>query len=197
MDTLAFEYAFLWVIILMVFFAFLIGTHKMLQVIIATTFITLVTLWWSGFISFLSYWIIKQNTLMVFGFWPSEIVAFLQSAELTTNLMLFMGLLIYTIQYTTLWVGTSNNILHSRLIQFVLPPVAIFNTIISLSVSILGINIFSLTFLASVITKFGTLSFVSYYVQYLPLFLLIQWLLTLILVFRKERRIEITTYDDI
>ena len=197
MDTLAFEYAFLWVIILMVFFAFLIGTHKMLQVIIATTFITLVTLWWSGFISFLSYWIIKQNTLMVFGFWPSEIVAFLQSAELTTNLMLFMGLLIYTIQYTTLWVGTSNNIIHSRLIQFVLPPVAIFNTIISLSVSILGINIFSLTFLASVITKFGTLSFVSYYVQYLPLFLLIQWLLTLILVFRKERRIEITTYDDI
>ena len=169
----------------------------MLQVIIATTFISLVTLWWSGFISFLSYGIIKQNTLMIFGFWPSEIVAFLQSAELTTNLMLFVGLLIYTIQYTSLWIGSSNSILHSRLTQFILPPVAIFNTIISLSISVLWINIFSLTFLASVITKFGTLSFVSYFVQYLPLFLLVQGLLTLLLVFRKERRIEITTYDDI
>ena len=196
MDTLAFEYAFLWVLILMVFFAFLIGTHKMLQVIISTTFITLVTLWWSGFLSFFSYSIIQQWTLSLFGFWPSEIVIFIQSAELTTNLLIFVWLLIYTIQYTTLWGDMISNALHSKLTQIILPPIAILNTIVSLSIAILWINVFSLSFLAGVLEKFWTQSFVYYFVQYLPLLLVLQWIVTLLLMFRKEKKLEIS-YDDI
>lgn len=168
----------------------------MLQVIISTTFITLVALGWSGFLSFLSYSIIQQGTLTIFGFWPTEIVGLLQSAELTTNLLIFVWLLIYTIQYTTLSGDLTHNALQSRLIQLILPPIAIFNTIVSLSVAILWINVFSLSFLAGVLEKFWTQSFVYYYVQYLPLLLLVQGLITLLLMFRKEKRIEIS-YDDI
>ena len=196
MDTIAFEYGFLGVIILMVFFAFLIGTHKMLQVIVATTCITLVTLWWSGSLSFLSYSIAQQSTANVFGFGPSDIVAFITSAELTTSLFIFVGLLIYTIQYATSAVVMSSGILQSKLVQLLLSPLAIFSMIISLTVAVLGIDVFSLSFLDSVLANFGRQSIIYKYIQYLPVGLLLQGLITLFLVFQKEKKLEIS-YDDL
>ena len=87
-------------------------------------------------------------------------------------------------------------ILQSKLVQFLLSPLAIFSMIISLSVAVLWIKVFSLTFLQSVLTNFGAQSVISLYVQYLPLGILIQGLITLLLVFQKEKKVEIT-YDDI
>lgn len=196
MDTIAFEYGFLGIIILMIFFAFLIGTHKMLQVIVSTTCISLITLWWSWTLSYLSYTIAQQNTLEIFGFWSADIASFVQSAEITTSVLIFVGLLIYAIQYASSSVMMTWMILQSKLVQFLLSPLAIFSMIISLSVAVLWIKVFSLTFLQSVLTNFGAQSVISLYVQYLPLGILIQGLITLLLVFQKEKKVEIT-YDDI
>ena len=151
MDTIAFEYGFLWIIVLMIFFAFLIGIHKMLQVIVATTCTTLITLWWSWSLSFLSYSIAQQGTLQIFGFWSNDIVSFISSAELTTSLLIFVGLLIYTIQYSTSSIVMSSGLLQSKLLQFVRSPLAIVSMIISLTVAVLGIDVFSLSFLTYVL----------------------------------------------
>ena len=196
MDTIAFEYGFLWIIVLMIFFAFLIGIHKMLQVIVATTCTTLITLWWSWSLSFMSYSIAQQGTLQIFGFWSNDIVSFISSAELTTSLLIFVGLLIYTIQYSTSSIVMSSGLLQSKLLQFVLSPLAIFSMIISLTVAVLGIDVFSLSFLTSVLENFWSQSIIYKYIQYLPLGILLQGLITLLLVFQKEKKIEIS-YDDI
>lgn len=180
----------------MIFFAFLIGIHKMLQVIVATTCTTLITLWWSGSLSFLSYSIAQQGTLAIFGFWPSDIIAFISSAETTTSIVIFVWLLVYAIQYATSSVTMTSRILQSKLIQFLLSPLAIFSMIIALTVAVLGINIFSLSFLSSVLTNFGEQSIIYKYIQYLPLGILLQWLITLFLVFQKEKKVEVS-YDDL
>lgn len=180
----------------MIFFAFLIGTHKMLQVIIATTCITLIVLWRSGSIAFVSYSIAQQGTLEIFGFWSTAIVSFIQSAEITTSLWIYVWLLVYAIHYATPSVVMSSGIVQSKLVQFLLSPLAIFTMIISLTVAIFGIDIFSLSFLASMQAKFWWENFIYKYIQYLPLWVLVQGLIALFLLFQKEKKIELS-YDDI
>ena len=168
----------------------------MLQVIVATTCTTLITLWWSWSLSFMSYSIAQQGTLQIFGFWSNDIVSFISFFFFFTSLLIFVGFLIYIIQYFTSSIVMSSGLLQSKLLQFVLSPLAIFSMIISLTVAVLGIDVFSLSFLTSVLGNFWSQSIIYKYIQYLPLGILLQGLITLLLVFQKEKKIEIS-YDDI
>lgn len=197
MDTVAFEYGFLGIIILMVFFAFLIWTQKMLQVILATTGSTLVILWWSGTLHYFSYAISQQDNMSIFGFEATDLSYFIQSAELTTSILIFIWLLIFTIQYSSSLVNMASWISNSRLVQFLLSPLAIFSMIVSLSVAVLGIDVFSLTFLQSVVNNFGAQSIISYFVQYLPICIMLQGVAMIFLLFQKHKAVEPISYDDI
>ncbi len=196
MDSITLEYLFLGIMVLMVFFAFLIGTSKMLQVIIATTCITLVVLWWSGLITFVSNSIAQNSTLTIFWFWPQDISSFLKSARITTSIFIVWGLLAYVLQYSSPLVVSSSDTSNSKIFQLILSPLAIFTTIVTLIVAVVWIDIFSLSYLSAAQAQFWPTSFVSIILNYMPLCIFLQALLTLFIVFRKENKVKEFTYND-
>ncbi len=195
MDTVLFEYGFLWIIILLTFFSFLIWIHKMLQVIVSTSFIILVLLWRSGFLSFVWYYVAQQSDITFFSFNNTDIVSFIQSADTTTSLLIFVWLIIYAIHYANNTLHISSLLFSSKITQIFLAPLAILSMILCLSVAVVGIDIFSLQFLQKMATSFPTDSIVYRYIFFLPLGIIFQWLFTLILLFQKEK--NIWSYDEL
>jgi hypothetical protein len=195
MDTVLFEYGFLWIIILLTFFSFLIGIHKMLQVIVSTSFIILVLLWRSGFLSFVWYYVSQQSEITFFSFINTDIVNFIQSADTTTSLLIFVWLIIYAIHYANNTLHISWSLFSSKLTQVFLAPLAILSMILCLSVAVIGIDIFSLSFLQKIATSFSVDSVIYKYIFFLPLGIIFQWLFTLILLFQKEK--NISSYDEL
>ena len=195
MDTVLFEYGFLWIIILLTFFSFLIGIHKMLQVIVSTSFIVLVLLGWSGFLSFLVYYIAQTPTVTLFYFTNTDLVSFIQSADTTTSLWIFVWLIIYAIHYSNNTLHISSSLFSSKLTQVFLAPLAILSMILCLSVAVIGIDIFSLSFLQKIATSFTVDSVIYKYIFFLPLGIIFQWLFTLILLFQKED--HASSYDEL
>lgn len=190
-----FEYGFLWIIVLLTFFSFLIGIHKMLQVIVSTSFIMLIVLWWSWLLSYIAYYIAQTPSIMLFSFSNIDLVNFIQSADTTTNLLIFVWLIIYAIHYANNTLQISSSLFDSKLTQIFLSPLAILSMILCLSVSVIGIDIFSISFLQKIISSFGTDSLIYKYVFFLPLWIIFQWLFTLILLFQKEKNIP--SYDEL
>ena len=195
MDTVLFEYGFLWIIILLTFFSFLIGIHKMLQVIVSTSFIILVLLWRSGFLSFLGYYISQQSDITFFSFANTDIVNFIQSADTTTSLLVFVWLSIYAIHYANNSLHISSSLFSSKFTQVFLAPLAILSMILCLSIAVIGIDIFSLSFLQKIAISFTTDSFVYKYIFFLPLGIICQWLFTLLLLFQKDT--SSSSYDEL
>jgi hypothetical protein len=195
MDTVLFEYGFLWIIILLTFFSFLIGIHKMLQVIVSTSFIILVLLGRSGFLSFVGYYIWQQPDITFFSFSNIDIVSFIQSADTTTSLLIFVWLIIYAIHYANNTLHISSSLFSSKLTQIFLAPLAILSMILCLSVAVIGIDIFSLGFLQKIGSSFTVDSVIYKYIFFLPLGIICQWLFTLILLFQKEN--SISSYDEL
>ncbi len=190
-----FEYGFLWIIVLLTFFSFLIGIHKMLQVIVSTSFIMLIVLWWSWLLSYMAYYIAQTPSIMIFSFSNIDLVNFIQSADTTTSLLIFVGLIIYAIHYANNTLQISSSLFDSKLTQIFLSPLAILSMILCLSVSVIGIDIFSVSFLQKIISSFGTDSLIYKYVFFLPLWIIFQWLFTLILLFQKEKNMP--SYDEL
>lgn len=190
-----FEYGFLWIIVLLTFFSFLIGIHKMLQVIVSTSFIMLIVLWWSWLLSYIAYYIAQTPSIMIFSFSNIDIVNFIQSADTTTSLFIFVWLIIYAIHYANNTLQISSSLFDSKLTQIFLSPLAILSMILCLSVSVIGVDIFSISFLQKIISSFWTDSLIYKYVFFLPLGIIFQWLFTLILLFQKEKNIP--SYDEL
>lgn len=196
MDTAFFEYGLLWVIIVLTFFSFLIGVNKMLQVIVSTSFIMLIVLWWSWFLSYLWYYIALTPSITFFSFTNNDIISFVQSADAMTSLIIFLWLIIYAIHYADMTIPLSSKIFSSKFTQILLSPIAIISVVLSLSVAIIGIDVFSITFLQKIAVTFTSDSFVYHYVFFLPLGIIMQWLLTLVLLFPKHKDYP-PSYDDI
>lgn len=198
MDSVTIEYMFLWVVILLIFFAFLIWTQKMLQVIVATACISLLLLGRSGILEVASYLVREQHTLTLFWFWPENIAEFLYSAKIATSILIFWGLLTYVLQYSSPLLVSASWFFSSKFTQLLLSPFAIFSMIVTLSVAVLWIDIFSIEFLISTREQFWPLSLISLLVQYLPFALFAQGMLTLLLIFRKQKKSDHEmSYDDL
>ncbi len=195
MDTVLFEYAFVWIIILLTFFSFLIGIHKMLQVIVSTSFIILVLLWRSGFLSSLGYYIAQHSDITFFSFTNIDLVNFIQSSDTTTGLLIFVWLIIYAIHYANNTLHISSSLFSSKITQIFLAPLAILSMILCLSVAVIGIDIFSLPFLQKIATSFTVDSAIYNYIFFLPLGILAQGLFTLILLFQKQE--HVSSYDEL
>lgn len=182
---------------MMIFLAFLIGTHKMLQVIVATVFISLISLSRSGMLTILSHIIIAQGTIKIFWFWPESIALFLNSAKVTTWILIFISLLFYILQYTSISVNLNARLIDSKLFQLILAPIAILTMLLSFSVAVLWIDLFSLTFLDLVQERFWKGGFLYIYIQYLPIGLLLHALLWVFLLFPKTYTRKTTiNYDE-
>lgn len=167
----------------------------MLQVIVSTSFIILILLWWSWFLSYLGYYIAQTPSITLFYFSNIDLVAFLQSADTTTNLLIFVWLIIYAIHYANNTLQISSSLFQSKLTQVFLAPLAILSMVLCLSVAVIGIDIFALSFLQKIALSFSTDSLIYKYVFFLPLWLIFQWLFTLIILFQKE---SISSwYDDL
>lgn len=199
MDTIIFEYVFLWVLILLAFFSFLIGVHKMLQVIVSTSFVILILLWWSGFLNYLTNMISQSPNITLFSFSNMDLVSFIQSADTTTSIFIFIGLMVYVVHYTKHNLNIVSPFFQSKLAQVALAPLAILSMVLCLSVAVFGTDIFSLSFLQQAAIAFSTHSFVYYFVFFLPLWLLLQGFITLIILFEREKTISHSpiSYDDL
>lgn len=195
MDTAILEYGFLWIIVLLTFFSFLIGIHKMIQVIVSTSFIMLIVLWWSWLLSYVAYYISQTPSIMLFSFSNIDIVNFIQSADTTTSLFIFVWLIVYAIHYATNTLQLSSSLFDSKLTQIFLAPLAILSMVLCLSVAVIGIDIFSIAFLQKIMSSFGTNSLIYKYIFFLPLWIIFQWLFTLILLFQKEKNLP--SYDEL
>lgn len=196
MDIALLEYGLLGVIILLVFLTFAVWMHKMTQVIIAMTSSTLIILWWSGFLSFIESYIASLGEFTLFSLSQTQIVTLLESSQITINFLILAWILIYIIQYTSFSFPVGWTHLSGRTMQILFSPLAIFSMIISLSVALLWIDVLSPIFLTQVGEKFWTQHFIYYCMFYLPLGIVIQWLTTLILLFKKNVT-NVTSYDDI
>lgn len=195
MDTVIFEYGLLWVIVLLTFFSFLIGTHKMLQVIVSTSFIMLILLGWSWFLSYIGYYIAQTPTITLFYFSNIDLVNFIQSADTTTSLIIFVWLIVYAIHYANNTLQISSSLFSSKLTQVFLAPLAILSMILCLSIAIMWIDLFSIAFLQKIGSSFGVDSIIYKYIFFLPIGIIFQWLFTLILLFQKEK--NLVAYDEL
>lgn len=191
-----FQYILFGVVILLAFFVFLIGINKMFQVIVSTSFIILVVLWWSGLFVYLKYYLSVHSEIMLFSFSNISLIEFLNSADTTTNILLFVGLLIYAIHYSDTHLQPSGNMFSSKLLQVALVPIAIMSMIVGLSISVVGIDLFSLWFLQQLATNFSNNTIIFNYIFFLPVALLLQGLITLLLLFPKSTETD-WWYDEL
>jgi hypothetical protein len=83
----------------------------------------------------------------------------------------------------------------SKLTQVFLAPLAILSMILCLSVAVVGVDIFSVSFLQKIATSFTVDSAIYTYIFFLPLGVLAQGLFTLILLFQKQE--HISSYDEL
>lgn len=197
MDTVLLEYGFLGIILLLAFFSFLIGTQKMLQLIVSTSFIMLILLWRSGSLAYLAYYIGQTPAISVFSFSNLDLVQFVHNADTTTSLLIFSWLIIYAIHYSNHSFPLSSSLFSSKIAQILISPLAIMSMILCLSVAILGVNVFSLVFLQQTISSLWADNIVSKYLLFLPLCLLLQGLLTLLLLFPvPSKTTDMLEYDD-
>ena len=122
----------------------------------------------------------------------------MHSAKIATSILIFGGLLAYVLQYSAPLLVSASGFFSSKFTQLLLSPFAIFSMMVTLSVAIVGVEAFSLDFLLATRSQFGSMSLVSLLVQYLPLALLGQALLTLLLIFRKQKKSDREMdYDDL
>lgn len=171
----------------------------MLQVIVSTSFVILILLGWSGLLTYLSYMISQSPNMSLFSFSNLDIVSFIQSADTTTSICIFVGLMVYVVHYTKHNLNIVSPFFQSKLAQVALAPLAILSMVLCLSVAVIGTNIFSLAFLQETAASFSPWSFVYYFVFCLPIWLLLQGFTTLIILFERERTLSHSpiSYDDL
>jgi hypothetical protein len=187
MDIGLVEYVALWVVSLLTFFCFLIGVDKMLKIIVSISLFIVILLGRSWFLNYLNYFLMQSSDIVFFTFSHIELAVFIKSADTTTSILLFIGLLVYAVHYTSSTMDLSSALFSSKIVQqIVLVPCAIFSIILGLSVAIIGIDIFSVSTLQNIATLFSTDSLLYRYVFFLPMLLFLQWLFTLFVLFKGE-----------
>ncbi len=195
-ENLLVEYTLIAALIVLMFFAFLIGTNRMLQVIVSAGFIIVIVLWFSWWLQHLIDILRVTDSIVLFDFTHTELAYFIESASLTLRMLLTGGLLFYVLQYMR-YVGGRHSSLDSRLIQILLVPLAIISMVLSLIVAVLGTSIFAPWFIANTMALYGSTSIVSYTLWWLPWLMVAQGLITLFLVFDKKVTLSDVWYDDI
>ncbi len=196
-DTSLVGYGALWIISLLTFFCFLIGTNKMLKIIVSISLFIVILLWRSWFLNYLISFLMQSSDIVFLTFSHIELAVFIKSADTTTSILIFIWLLIYVVHHTNSWLDLSSPVFSSKIVQqLILVPCAIISIILWLSVALIGVDLFSVSFLQSIAISFSSTSLVYRYIFFLPMWLLLQWLFTLFVLFRRENTSS-TSYDDL
>lgn len=80
----------------------------------------------------------------------------------------------------------NDSLAHSKFMQLLLSPLAIISVMISLTVAVLGIDIFSWEFIMRIAQNTQSAPILSQYLLYVPLLLILQVIITMILIFPKK-----------
>lgn len=197
MDSLIVEYGVIIMIVMMWFFAVLIGIHKMLQIIVSSSFVMLMVLWRSTWLNWIAHIVGQDSSFSLWWLSHADISYAIASADITTSVLLTIGMLVYVVHYSRYTTPWSDAIIQSRVSQLLFAPFAILSMILCLVVAIFWWEIFVIDFLISMMELYGRDSILYTLISLLPLGFFIQGLITVFLIFPPERRTVVTTYDDI
>ena len=171
------------VLALLVFFCFLMGIDKMLKLILGTTVLMVVVLWWSA--------LLRTRTFFLNKLWESwtlvwieqtTLLNIVQSIDTTTSILLFVGLMIVVMSYAKLDIIFDSMYLSPQAQQLVLAPAAIISLVVGLSVSVVWIDVFDPIKLQIIASTLTTNSQVQTMIMYLPFWFMLQGCIVLSLI---------------
>ena len=178
-----FEYGLLGVLVLLGFFCFLIGLDKMVKLVLGTTILIVVVLGRSALLQTWTYFLTQMGTTRTFiGLSQPTLLMILQSIDLVSSVIIFIGAMIVIITYGRIDISLDSVSLSPHIQQLVLVPLAIVSVIIGLSVAIRGVDILNPIRMAAVASTLTTNRNIQLLIRYLPLGIIVQWLISLRLI---------------
>ena len=192
-----FEYALVAVVVLIGFFCLMIGLERMIKIVIGTSIVIVMTLWWLGTMAWLTNMLatfVQSETF--FGISYANRRAIVDSVDSTTAIMLYVGGIIIMITYSQLGVVFNTDQMGEKLYHILLVPCTIMSVIVGIAVALIGMGVFVPTTLHLIAVSMTSNIHAQATIELLPFFVFIQWLISLLLVsslgieFRKGREEE-------
>lgn len=192
-----FEYALVAIVVLIGFFCLMIGLERMIKIVVGTSIVMVITLGWLGTMTWLSTMLatfIQSDTF--FGISYANWKALVDSADSTTAVIRYVGAIIVMITYSKLAVVFNTDQMGEKMYHILLVPCTIMSVIVGIAVALLGTSIFVPAVLRVIALSVTTNVDAQSIIMLLPLFVFLQWVLSLLLVsslgieFRKGREEE-------
>lgn len=189
-----FEYALIAIIVLIGFFCLMIGLERMIKIVVGTSIVMVITLWWLGTMTWLTNVLstfVQSETF--FGISYANRRAIVDSTDSTTAIMLYVGGIIIMITYSQLGVIFNTDQMGEKMYHILLVPCTIMSVMVGIAVALIGMNVFTPPMLNLIAKSMTTNINAQAIIELLPFFVFLQWVISLLLVsslgieFRKGR----------
>ncbi len=189
-----FEYALIAIIVLIGFFCLMIGLERMIKIVVGTSIVMVITLWWLGTMTWLTNVLstfVQSETF--FGISYANRRTIVDSTDSTTAIMLYVGGIIIMITYSQLGVIFNTDQMGEKMYHILLVPCTIMSVMVGIAVALIGMNVFTPPMLNLIAKSMTTNINAQAIIELLPFFVFLQWVISLLLVsslgieFRKGR----------
>ena len=147
----------------------------MVKLVLGTTILIVVVLGRSALLQTWTYFLTQMGTTRTFiGLSQSTLLMILQSIDLVSSVIIFIGAMIVIITYGRIDISLDGISLSPHVQQLALVPLAIVSVIIGLSVAIRGVDILNPIRMAAVASTLTTNRNIQLLIRYLPLGIIVQ-----------------------
>ncbi len=164
-----------WLLIILVVFSVLIWKNQMIRIIIGNYILMIVALSFAGAVDMWLWW----NNALATTTWSRNIWALLSDGRVTVTLIIYALLLLLIFKRSTIHSSSPGFI--DKWFILLLVPMTVISMALTLGVIFLGTQVFDPSAMARLASDISTDLTVQSFVQKVPLWIFIHWLLTVLL----------------
>lgn len=184
-------YIISWILFVLVIVAFVIGTEKMIKVILGNYILSSICLAASQSLDILISSMQATPEATFAGLSYASIQTFLVNGQTTIILILYILLLLLIYKNSRIHITLPSDEVSQKLLQFLLVPLSVISMIFTLQIVLMGIQFVNVQNIQSMLTAVSSNPYIIQFFSMTPVWLLIHGIVTIIIT--SEFKISIKT----